>query len=348
MALMDASVEQYRGSAYRVGYLQGKKIDDSLISKVSLLENKHLQLDKVKQFFRQFAPHIMDEISGLADALGMKTEKAVALFGGYGVPEVQGMGCSSVVNSRFAVRNYDFSPDIYDQRFMLIQPKECYASVGHSLHVIGRHEGVNEKGLFVAFHFVSKDRAKEGLTASMGVRMVLDCCQSTKEAIKMLKQLPHSWNYNFSLGDKNGHTAVVEISPYGIKVRENESTLRCTNHYQHKDLVSQNKVDYTESNNRISYMKEKNMEELSGREVFDWFKSIDSPMFYRDYNNLFGTLHTFAYIYDTDLVLTSLLGGQTLEIDWKDWLEGSNVKASFLTGNLVQVGSQSVGGNHEG
>ncbi|WP_461178344.1 C45 family autoproteolytic acyltransferase/hydolase [Virgibacillus ainsalahensis] len=333
---MEVSIEQYRDSVYRIGYLQGKKIDGYLISKLSLLENERFNIDNANKIFSEFAPHLLDEISGLADALEISIEKATSLFSGYGVPMIQGMGCSSVVNQRYAVRNYDFSPEIYDQRLVLIQPKESFASVGHSLHIIGRHEGVNEKGLFISFHFVSKEKPKEGLTASMVVRIVLDSCQRTEEAIKLLKQLPHSWSYNFSIGDSHGETAIVEISPYEIKVRESKGTLMCTNHYQHKDLINKNKEDYTDSNKRISYLEKKNFNELSGKEVFDWFKSSDSVMFYKDYNGLFGTLHTFAYIFDTDIVLTSLPNGQTLEIDWKEWIEGINIKSTLIRGSLIQ------------
>lgn len=246
------------------------------------------------------------------------------------------MGCSSVVNQDFAVRNYDFSPEIYDHRLVLIQPKDCFASVGHSLHVLGRHEGVNEKGLSVSFHFVNNDQTAKGLTASMIIRIVLDTCKNTGEAIELLKQLPHSWSYNFSIGDREGKTAIVEISPFEFEIREGINTLMCTNHFQHQDMLDKNRNDHINSHKRITHMNNKNLDSLSGSEVFKWFKDPSSGMFYKDYNGLFGTLHTFAYLFRSNIVLTSLPYGDTFNLDWKSWVEGKDVKQRSLRGSLEQ------------
>ncbi len=120
--------------------------------------------------------------------------KRAALFSGYGTPEIQGMGCSSIVNSKMLVRNYDFSPEVYDARLVFTQPNEGYASIGHSLHEMGRTEGVNEKGLAVALHFVNSKETQNGLTAGSIIRILLDTCKNTDEAVNMIKQLPHSWS----------------------------------------------------------------------------------------------------------------------------------------------------------
>src|SRR5690625_6135603 len=119
--------------------------------------------------------------------------RKAALFSGYGAPEIQGMGCSSIVSHRMLVRNYDFSPEVYDARLVFVQPDEGYASVGHSLHVMGRTEGVNEKGLAVALHFVNSKETQNGLTAASVIRILLDTCENTDQAVNMIKQLPHSW-----------------------------------------------------------------------------------------------------------------------------------------------------------
>ncbi|WP_404451699.1 C45 family peptidase [Virgibacillus necropolis] len=334
MEPIEVSVEQYRDTAYNIGWLQGQRIDNSLIANISKLESASFDPDKAKEVFIQYAPHLLDEIEGLADALEISYKEAASLFSGYDIPKLKGMGCSSVVNQEFAVRNYDFTPEIYDHRLVFVQPKECFASVGHSLHVLGRHEGVNEKGLFLAFHFVNNDQTAKGLTASTIVRIVLDTCKSTEEAIELLKQLPHSWSYNFSIGDSLGRRAIVEITPFEVKIRSGVDTLLCTNHFQHQDMVNKNRVDHTNSHKRITHMDNKNLDNLSGKEVFEWFRNPNSGMFYKDYYGLFGTLHTFAYLFSNDIVLTTLPYGKTLIIDWKSWLEGNDVKQRSLRGNL--------------
>lgn len=135
------------------------------------------------------------------------------------------MGCTAVVSSNYYVRNYDFSPEVYDNRLALVNPKEAYASVGYSLHMLGRHEGVNEKGLTIGFHFVNHTHPRKGLSAASVIRIVLDTCQTTEETIQLIEELPHSWSYNYSMGDASGYTAVVETTPVEINVRHDQDTL---------------------------------------------------------------------------------------------------------------------------
>ncbi|WP_430787747.1 C45 family autoproteolytic acyltransferase/hydrolase [Virgibacillus flavescens] len=336
MKSIEVSVEQYRDSAYQIGYLQGENLEKSLIENLSKLENASFNYTEAIEIFMKYAPHLLDELNGLADALDITQEKAASLFSGYDIPKIKEMGCSSVINKEFAVRNYDFTPDIYDRRLVLNQPKECYASAGYSLHVIGRHEGVNEKGLFISFHFVNNRETKQGLTASTIVRIILDSCKNTDEAIILLKQLPHTWSYNFSIADGEGHTAIAEVTPHEVNIREDPATLMCTNHFQHPSMRDKNRIDYINSHKRIAAMTNKNVNKFSGKEVYQWFKDPHGEMFYKDYNGLFGTLHTFAYLFNDKIILTSLPYGNTLEIEWKNWLEGYDLHFGKMKGRLEQ------------
>ncbi len=268
----------------------------------------------------------------------MPYTKSANLFGGYDIPSsIPGMGCSSIVNADFAVRNYDFSPLLYDKRLVVSQTNECFASVGHSLHVNGRHEGVNEKGLFIAFHFVNQDQAKLGLLASTIIRIVLDICTDTYEAIALLKALPHTWSYNFSIGDTNGRKAIVEASPTQIKVREGGSKLTCTNHFQHKDLLSLNRIDdYTLSFHRLKTLEKKASDEPNMEEVVNWFGDPSADLFFNDYENFFGTLHTFAYSFKYNQVITTIARGDMLCFNWGDWLNKRDLLVEVLSGKLNQ------------
>lgn len=93
----------------------------------------------------------------------------------------------------------------------MFQSQECFASAGNSIHVVGRLEGVNEEGLFIAFHFVNNKDTKEELMASTIVRIVLDVCKDTNSAIEVIKELPISWSYTL---DRYGEIAVVEKPPF--------------------------------------------------------------------------------------------------------------------------------------
>ncbi|WP_100009782.1 C45 family autoproteolytic acyltransferase/hydolase [Lentibacillus sediminis] len=335
MSSLKVNIEQYRNTAYQIGYLQGLNLDRSLLEKMGVLESPFFDEKSMEEALRRFAPHLLEELRGLADGLNVSFQKAASLFSGYGEPEIQGMGCSSVVHPDFAVRNYDFTPDLYDQRFVLIQSDEYLASAGHGLHVIGRHEGVNEAGLFISFHFVNNNKTKPGFTASSIVRIILDTCSNTGEAINLLQQLPHSWSYNFSLADKAGNTAIAEVSPFEMRINKGGGTLPCTNHFQDEHMGAQNRADRTNSGERLRQLENKNVDRSTAEEIFNWFSSPDSPMFYHDYGELFGTLHTFAYLFGENKIWTALPYGTTLEVEWDSWLSGEDMKETYLEGKLL-------------
>src|SRR5690625_1492304 len=184
MTPFEISIEQYRGTSYDIGYRQGQQINKSLTDMYSEIINEdEIDIVALKNIYSMYAPHLLEELYGIADAMDIPFRKAV-LFSGYGAPEIQGMGCSSIVSHRMLVRNYDFSPEVYDARLVFVQPDEGYASVGHSLHVMGRTEGVNEKGLAVALHFVNSKETQNGLTAASVIRILLDTCENTDQAVR--------------------------------------------------------------------------------------------------------------------------------------------------------------------
>ncbi|MBY7143941.1 peptidase C45 [Virgibacillus sp. NKC19-3] len=328
------SIEQYRGSSYDIGYQQGKQVDQSLINMYSnIVDVDGINLDELKDLYHLYAPHLLEELSGLADSMDISFNKA-ALFSGYGTPEIQGMGCSSVVNDKMLVRNYDFSPELYDSRLVFVQPKEGYASVGHSLHMLGRTEGANENGLAVALHFINDKDTQKGLTAGSVIRIVLDTCKNTDEAITMIRQLPHSWSYNFSIGDAEGHTVVVEESPFDIKVRRDNDILFCTNHFQKQEMNNLNRENLEGTQGRLDYLSQSNLRKLNGQEAFNRFRDATTPLYNEAYDAFFGTMHTFAYLFEEDKILTAIPGGEVLEIDFTEWVKGKNVRQHALNGYL--------------
>lgn len=334
MKPLKIAIEQYRGTAYDIGYEQGKQINTSLIDMFSrIVDEDEIDLTELKKLYSIHAPHLLDEMYGLADALTIPFKRA-ALFSGYGAPEIKGMGCSSVVNNKMLVRNYDFSPELYDARLVFVQPKEGYASVGHSLHVTGRLEGVNEKGLAIALHFVNSKEPQNGFTAASVIRIILDTCKNTEEAIDKIKQLPHSWSYNFSIGDAEGNTAVVEESPFEIKVRRDENMLLCTNHFQKEEMSRLNREHLAGSKKRLAFLSNSELENRSALAFFNTFRDSDAPLYNEAYKAFFGTLHTFAYLFDERKVLTAIPHGEVLKFDFTEWVKGKNIEQKELNGYL--------------
>lgn len=334
MRKFHVEILQIRGSSFQIGLRMGRLIQDRPIVKVyESLTARKIDIQNMRSMFLDFAPHLLEELEGLAHGLDISTIKAAALFSGYDVPKTEAMGCSSILTKGFYVRNYDFSPNLYDGIFSLIQPKKGYASAGYNLQIIGRHDGVNQEGLVTGLHFVSNTGYKKGLSPWTSIRMVLDSCSSVEDAVAMLKKIPHAACYNFSIGDKRGNQAIVEASPEKVIVRRGQSFLTCVNHFQDDFLKSNNRMNIKasiERNKKLQKLKEKN---LSQDEMFQYFKDKDSPVFLHDYDNLLGTLHTFSYSYQNSRLLTTIAqSNEILDIDFQHWVNGEDINISKLYG----------------
>ncbi|HLR51670.1 MAG TPA: C45 family peptidase [Candidatus Avamphibacillus sp.] len=330
---------QIRDSSFNIGFKMGKYVKDKPFLKTfESITKPEIDDKNMKAIYSTFAPHLLEEIDGLAEGLGISHRKAAALFSGYDMPKAEALGCSAMMTKKYYVRNYDFSPDLYDGLFSLIQPDTSFATAGYNLQILGRHDGVNQEGLVAGLHFVSNHGYKKGLSAWTAVRIVLDSCATTSEAVNLLKEIPHAACYNFSLGDKNGDMAVVEASPDKVIVRRGVSALSCVNHFQSEQLKNKNRSSIEHSVKRHHYLEKLKDEEHSYVEIFENFKSIYSPLFFTDYDDLFGTLHTFSYSYHEARILTAIARGeQVLDINFQDWVDGENMDMDILEGIIEEI-----------
>lgn len=334
MSDFTVSVLQIRDSSFNIGVKMGKHIQNQPILKnLEMLTKPEIDYKNMKSIYSTFAPHLLDELQGFAEGMEIPLNKVAALFSGYDVPKTEAMGCSAIITNEYYVRNYDFSPALYDSCFSLLQPENANASAGYNLQAIGRHEGVNSQGLVIGLHFVSNSDYSKGLSAWTSIRMVLDTCSTLEDAIQMLKEIPHSACYNFSLGDRNGNIAVVEASPEKVRVRREPLLLSCVNHFQDHDLEKKNRHFIEGSIKRNEYLQKFKDNQLTHREMFHNFANKDSPVFFTDYDNLFGTLHTFSYSFKDSRILTSIAQSkQILDINFEEWVNGNNINYHILTG----------------
>lgn len=327
-------VLQMRDANFNIGLKMGKHIkNSSLLKTFESITKPEIDEQSMKSIFLNFAPHLLDELEGLSQGLEIPYHQATALLSGYDMPKVGALGCSAMMMDDYYVRNYDFSPDLYDGLFSLIQPGSSFATAGYNLQLIGRHEGVNQEGLVAGLHFVSNYGYTKGVSAWTATRMILDCCATTEEAVHMLKEIPHAACYNFSLGDKQGNHAVVEASPDNVGVRRDSSVLSCVNHFQEEKLQNKNKPSIEHSVKRDHHLVDLASQSKTHLEMFNYFKDIRSPLFFTDYDDLFGTLHTFSYSYHDSRILTSIAQSeQVLDVNFQGWVEGKNIVENTLKG----------------
>ncbi|MEC0283019.1 C45 family peptidase [Terribacillus saccharophilus] len=335
MEEIKAAIIQARGSAYEIGKnTAAAYAKNPILQQFSQLASQQTNYEEIKALFSDYAPHLLDELQGLADGLGLSLQAAAALYSGYNLPRPQALGCSAYVDQFQYVRNYDFSPSLYDHCLSFIAPEEVFGSIGYNLQLIGRHDGVNEKGLAIGLHFVSNSGYQKGLSAWSVLRIALDTCETTQQVINLFKELPHAACYNFSVGDAQGSHAVIEVAPEKLCVRSSTAGLNCVNHFQHGELEAFNRQDMTSSVKRDNFLLNLDKSEMTQEELFDLFSDPASPLFFEDYDQLFGTLHTFAYSFQTWQLITSLSRGNPLEIDIEDWFAGKDLKIDMLYGRI--------------
>ncbi|MGM0751614.1 MAG: C45 family autoproteolytic acyltransferase/hydrolase [Bacillota bacterium] len=338
MPSFNVSIVQARGDSFQIGLKTGENVCNTSILKIfESVTKQEIDLYSMKSIYSTFAPHLLEELEGLAQGLGISPDRAAALFSGYDVPKTEAMGCSTLLTNEYYVRNYDFSPALYDGIFSLIQADETFATAGYNLQGLGRHDGVNEKGLVAGLHFVSHDGYAKGVSPWTAIRMVLDRCSYVDEAVAMLKEIPHSACYNFSLGDQKGNMAEVEASSEKVIVRYGDSALSCVNHFQDDRLKSKNRDSIEGSVQRNEHLLRLVDKSLTHHDMFRHFKSVESPIFFTAYESLFGTLHTFSYSYQHSRILTTIArSSQILDINLKDWVKGQDIREESLSGFIVE------------
>jgi predicted choloylglycine hydrolase len=244
------------------------------------------------------------------------------------------MGCSALMAAGVYARNYDFGVRRYDGILTAVQADGVYASIGFSDRFTGRLDGMNEHGLCVGLHFVNEAIGRPGLVCLLLVRLVLDQCATTAEAIALLRRLPHGLGFNYSLLDATGNAAVVEAAPGALAVRQGE-WLACTNHFQAPALLAYNRRTTGHSRRRLPPLQAWAAHGLSAEALFRALNDSTSPAFHHAYDKGFGTLHTIVCEPASRTMLIGI-GGDALptRVDVAAWTRGAALPVMHLQGAL--------------
>lgn len=293
-----SDVVQFTGSHYDFGYRQGELLRDSPILPNRNIQwakrrKHHFSIDKNKalELFTRFMPQMIDELQGLADALGFTIEEALREFGGYYV-EYERSGCSVLTGSTYMVRNYDSHPGYYEGRYVIFQPTDTgYATIGPSMQITGRTDGMNEKGLAMGYNFINRLGSGDGFLCNMIGRIILETCSNIEEAIALLKDIPHRTSFSYVLTDPSGESVVVETSPRKVEVRHSNI---CTNHFE--VLTDENRYRMDDSMRRYEVMESEHSHDLDVYTAYQLLNDQEKGVFSNQYDASAGTIHTSAYL----------------------------------------------------
>lgn len=332
-----SDVIQFRGTHADFGYFQGKKLLSSPIlpnrkKQWGPLKERHFIIDPeaFTQAIRSIAPGILDEIRGLADALELEMNDAIRLFSGYYL-EYERSGCSVYADRDYMVRNYDSHPRSYEGRYLFYQPTDGgYATTGPSMQITGRIDGMNEKGLVMAYNFTHRKQSADGFLCNMIGRLILETCGNVDEAVKLLRDIPHRHSFSYILLDPSGESYVVEASPRKIAVRRSNV---CTNHFHLLD--EENRYRQDESRHREKTIQSEQQYTANPYQAFQVMNRPEYDIFSYKYDAAAGTLHTTAY-FPKEMKAWYAIGPDRPPVifNFQEWLDGKNTSISRIRGKI--------------
>ncbi|SDC29507.1 Predicted choloylglycine hydrolase [Pelagirhabdus alkalitolerans] len=332
-----SDVYQFRGTHFEFGLEQGKKLKQSTLLKNRVKqfqhrEKRHFQTDvnEAEKLLNRFAPELLDELAGLAEGLDWSIDQAMRYFSGYYF-EYGKSGCSIVTGENYLVRNYDSHPSGYDGRVVLYQPTDGgYGSLGPSMFVTGRTDGMNEKGLVVGYNFTNRIGAGDGFICHTIARILLEKAANVSEAIDLLQSMPHRTSFSYVLFDKNHQSKIVEATPRSVVTRD---SLACTNHFHH--LTEENRYQNDESIQRLEQIHKKWNPHQSPQNAYQALNQKRASIFQTTYKKWSGTLHTTLYEPDK-LTMRISLGAdrQPVLLDFNQFLKGEKVWVKKIYGEL--------------
>lgn len=238
-----------------------------------------------------------------------------------------------MIGNHYLIRNYDYHPKTYDGRYILYQPTDGgYAVSGPSMKITGRMDGINEKGLVMAYNFMNRKQPGPGFVCHMIGRLILETCATVDEAVSLLKEIPHRHSFTYIVFDPSGKSFMVEATPRDVIVRQGTA---CTNHFE--KLTDENRHTLTDSLDRLSVMerKQQNAPNMNAMEAFQLLNDPEGGVFSHEYHSWSGTIHTSAY-FPKEKKAWFALGGnqQPTEIDFASWLEGTNLGFQYMYGEV--------------
>jgi len=316
-----------KGSSYEIGKHQAREFQKNPFVK-SLFFTEKLTSDKayfqMKAQIEQYCPSLNKELEGFAECFGYKPEQLHFYQNAWLIPGGCSLGAvlpgKMVDGKTYVIRNYDLSPAISDMRLCTTVVEGKYTHTGFSVSTFGRSEGLNEKGLCVAYASCGMPIGKypgmrppvvPGLQFMVIVRALLENCKNVEEAIYMVNNMPVGTNMNLLIADANGAAALIGTYD-GIKEvkRAELDYLIATNHGLFSSIqkmepgkLEHSQLRYDILEGRFTESGKRSIEEIKELLLTEFPKGLSV----HNYNESFGTVHSILFNL-TDLKLEFSFG----------------------------------------
>ena len=234
-------------------------------------------------------PELVPTWQRLTALLGDDPEAGAALALWNPPPFLTGCSQAAVLPGGPAlVRNYDWDYRLFDA----VVARTAYAGrrvLGMLDCLWGLLDGVNDAGLAVSLTFGGRPQVGEGFGIPMVIRYVLQTCQTTEDAMQVLRRIPVHMSYNVTALDLAGRRATAYLAP--DRPAHVTSLAVATNH--------QGKVEWAPYAAAIRTVeRQQHLEELlaAHTDVPGIVAAcLRSPLYATRFHEGFGTLYTAEY-----------------------------------------------------
>lgn len=201
-------------------------------------------------------------------------------------------GCSQAVWKRGEprlIRNYDYDPNMWEG-VLLHTAWNGRQVIAMSDCLWGVLDGINDAGLAVSLAFGGRKAVGDGFGIPLILRYILEFCETTAEAEKVLARVPSHMSYNVTLLDAKSQHRTVFVAPDRTPVITNKRL--ATNHQErvewHEHATATGSVD------RAHFLALRLDDPLETGERFT-SRFLEPPLYSKRFDHGWGTLYTAAY-----------------------------------------------------
>ena len=246
-----------KGSYFDIGFQHGKSCSE-LINGFSknlfdvINKEYSLSMDQIfaemkpyVDYSNQYAPHLLEEIKGIAEGSGISFEEAFFL-NTRGEFTYARQGCTSFAipkalsadNQVMVAQNVDLGPQFEDLGVILhIVPDQGPEIITWTIAGCVGQTGINSYGLARCGNGLHGKGIEPGLPAQLGFRLLLEQ-ESVDSALALFTDLKRTKASNYLIGDASGKVVNIEASASAFRVSEIGDKFLChTNHFVATELM---------------------------------------------------------------------------------------------------------------
>jgi len=215
------------GSHYKIGLTLGE-----ILKKESGYPPKYprevlMKSRAYEEQVKMYAPDLLDECHGIADSLGVDYYIPVTFEATpyrFQTTSCLVMAVSGEHTERgvpVLARNHEWmEKDSENLRLCYTHPEGKLRSLGFTFHwpLVSRYGGINEAGLALSSTSASFETTGPGIMLNLATRWVLDTCETTKDAVTYLAQMPKVSGETYVVIDRENTIAKVEAHREKTKV----------------------------------------------------------------------------------------------------------------------------------